>query len=85
MRATGLAIIGESAKGLGENAKELSEFMCSLTIPLVEDEDDSVRNNAVFALGEVAYHGKESVYKLVLYLVNIIIFINIVIIIKIEV
>jgi len=39
--------------------------MFSLVIPLVEDEDDTVRNNAVFALGEIAFYGKESVYKLV--------------------
>lgn len=39
--------------------------MFSLVIPLVEDEDDSVRNNSVFALGEIAFYGKESVYKLV--------------------
>lgn len=66
LRATGLAIIGESVKGLGENANELSELMFSLVIPLIEDEDDSVRNNAVFALGEIAFYGKASVYKLVL-------------------
>lgn len=39
--------------------------MFSLTIPLVEDEDDSVRNNSVFALGEIVFYGKESMYKLV--------------------
>lgn len=39
--------------------------MFSLAIPLVEDEDDSVRNNSVFALGEIAFYGKESMYKLV--------------------
>ncbi|VVC26841.1 Armadillo-type fold,Armadillo-like helical,Importin-beta, N-terminal domain [Cinara cedri] len=63
LRSTGLAIIGESAKGLGTNASGLSEFMFSLIIPLVEDEDDCVRNNAVFALGEIAFYGKESMYK----------------------
>lgn len=63
LRATGLAIIGESVKGLGENASNLCELMFSLVIPLVEDEDDSVRNNSVFALGEIAFYGKESVYK----------------------
>lgn len=65
LRGTGLAIIGESAKGLGENASELSELMFSLVMPLIEDEDDSVRNNCVFALGEIAFYGKESIYKLV--------------------
>jgi len=50
---------------LGENASGLCEVMFSLVIPLVEDEDDTVRNNAVFALGEIAFYGKESVYKLV--------------------
>lgn len=39
--------------------------MFPLVIPLVEDEDDTVRNNAVFALGEIVFYGKESVYKLV--------------------
>jgi len=39
--------------------------MFSLVLPLAEDEDDTVRNNAVFALGELAFYGKESVYKLV--------------------
>lgn len=63
LRATGLAIIGESAKGLGENASELSGLMFSLVVPLVEDEDDSVRNNSVFALGEIAFYGKEAVYE----------------------
>lgn len=63
LRAAGLAITGESAKGLGENVSGLSEVMFSLVIPLVEDEDDTVRNNAVFALGEIAFYGKESVYK----------------------
>ncbi|XP_015365619.1 PREDICTED: importin-4-like [Diuraphis noxia] len=63
LRAAGLAITGESAKGLGENASGLCEVMFSLVIPLVEDEDDTVRNNAVFALGEIAFYGKESVYK----------------------
>jgi len=65
LRAAGLAITGESAKGLGENASGLCEVMFSLVFPLVEDEDDTVRNNAVFALGEIAFYGKESVYKLV--------------------
>ncbi|XP_022173439.1 importin-4-like [Myzus persicae] len=63
LRAAGLAITGESVKGLGENAGGLCEVMFSLVIPLVEDEDDTVRNNAVFALGEIAFYGKESVYK----------------------
>lgn len=63
LRAAGLAITGESAKGLGENASGLCEVMFSLVLPLVEDEDDTVRNNAVFALGEIAFYGKESVYK----------------------
>jgi len=63
LRATGLAIIGESAKGLGGNASELSELMFSLVIPLVDDEDDSVRNNAIFSLGEIVFYCKESVYK----------------------
>lgn len=65
LRATGLAIIGESIKGLGENAGNLCELMFSLVIPLAEDEDDSVRNNSVFALGEIAFYGKESVYMYV--------------------
>lgn len=65
LRSTGLAIIGESVKGLGENAGELAEVMFSLVMPLLDDEDDSVRNNAAFALGEIAFYGKESIYKLV--------------------
>lgn len=63
LRATGLAILGESAKGLGFHTTNLSELMISLVLPLVEDEDDSVRNNAVFALGEIVFYGKESIYK----------------------
>jgi len=66
LRATGLAIIGESAKGLGENSCELSDLMFSLVIPLIKDEDDSVRNNSVFALGEIVFYGKQAVHKLVL-------------------
>ncbi|KAL5244737.1 hypothetical protein ACI65C_012147 [Semiaphis heraclei] len=71
LRAAGLAITGESAKGLGENASGLCEVMFSLVIPLVEDEDDTVRNNAVFALGEIAFYGKESVYKYYPTILNI--------------
>lgn len=37
--------------------------MFSLVIPLTGDEDDSVRNNAIFALGEIAFYGKTSIYK----------------------
>lgn len=78
LRATGLAIIGESAKGLGENVpSELSEIMFSLIISLVEDEDDSVRNNAVFALGEFVFYGKQSTYKLVFKFRYILLFLNI--------
>jgi len=69
LRATGLAIIGESAKGLGENNNELPELMFSLVIPLTDDEDDSVRNNSVFALGEIVFYGKQSIYKLALELI----------------
>lgn len=76
LRATGLAIIGESAKGLGENATDLTEIMFSLIIPLVDDEDDSVRNNAVFALGELVFYGKQSTYKLVFKLSYIFIILN---------
>lgn len=63
LKATGLAIIGESAKGLGENTSELADVMFSLVTPLIKDPDDSVRNNAVFALGEIAFYGKESIHK----------------------
>ncbi|XP_050539704.1 importin-4-like [Daktulosphaira vitifoliae] len=63
LRATGLAIIGESVKGLGDNAGEISELMLPLVLQLIEDQDDSVRNNAVFALGEITFYGKEAIYK----------------------
>lgn len=79
-----MAIIGESAKGLGENASKLSELMFSLAIPLVEDEDDSVRNNSVFALGEIVFHGKESMYKLVYKLIFFMVLFYIVFLYKIE-
>lgn len=67
MRATGLAIIGEAAKGLGDSARDLSEVMFSLSLPLMEDEDDSVRNNAAFAIGEIVLYCKDSVFKLVFF------------------
>ncbi|XP_050419977.1 importin-4-like [Adelges cooleyi] len=63
LRASGLATIGESVKGLGENAGEISELMLPLVLPLIETNDDSVRNNAVFALGEIAFYGKGAIYK----------------------
>lgn len=66
-----MAIIGGSAKGLGEKNNELSELMFSLVIPLIEDEDDSVRNNAIFAIGEIVFYGKESVYKFVFLVIYV--------------
>lgn len=45
--------------------------MLSLVTPLIKDPDDSVRNNAVFALGEIAFYGKESIYKLVFKFVGL--------------
>jgi hypothetical protein len=40
----------------------LLNLLLPLLLKLSADKDEDVRNNAVFALGELARHGKEAVY-----------------------
>lgn len=66
LRIIGLTIIRESARGIGENNYELPEIMFSLVIPLVADENYTVRHDSVFTLGNIVFYGKQSVYKLII-------------------
>jgi len=50
--------------------------MFTLVIPLAEDEDDTVRNNAIFALGEIAFYGKETLYTSVFKFSNVLFIFN---------
>ncbi|XP_075230407.1 importin-4-like [Lycorma delicatula] len=63
-RSFGVGMIAECMEPLGERVTlfvaELFPFLISLT----RDKNDDVRNNSIFALGEMALHGKNAVFEL---------------------
>lgn len=55
-------MIAECMAGLGLGLDMFVQQLLPLLITLSRDESDEVRNNAIYAIGELAYHGKNTVF-----------------------
>lgn len=59
-----VGVISECFAGLGEYSSQYFENLLPLLIDLLNDQsDDEVRNNAVYAIGEMCMHSGQISYK----------------------
>ncbi|KAJ1525478.1 hypothetical protein ONE63_010288 [Megalurothrips usitatus] len=61
-RSFGVGIIAECMEGLGPCSGQFVQELLPPILQLAQDEHEEVRNNAVYALGELALHAKEASY-----------------------
>lgn len=63
-RSFGVGMIAECMEPLGEQVTVFLSQLFPYLIALTRDKNDDVRNNSIFALGEMALHGKSCVFEL---------------------
>lgn len=61
-RSFGVGMIAECMSYAGSNLQTFSTQLVDLLTSLATDNNKEVRNNAVFALGEFVYHGRDIVF-----------------------
>lgn len=63
-RAMAVGVISECFSPLGEYSSQYFDSVLPLLIELLNDEsDDEVRNNSVYAIGELVVHTGQTSYK----------------------
>lgn len=58
-----MGTLAECMKGLDIHVGKFVPQLLGVLLPGCRDEADEVRNNSIFALGEMALHGKEHVFQ----------------------
>lgn len=61
-RSFGVGMIAECMAGVGLCLDMFVQQLLPLLITLSRDESDEVRNNSIYAIGELAYHGKNAIF-----------------------
>ncbi|KAG8249104.1 Importin 4 [Homalodisca vitripennis] len=61
-RSFGVGMIAECMACAGPCLPAYAQQLLSLLITLARDQNDEVRNNAIFALGELVYHGRDCIF-----------------------
>ncbi|KAF6208061.1 hypothetical protein GE061_016511 [Apolygus lucorum] len=61
-KANTIGVIAESMPGLGVHVPKFIDKLFPYLLNESRNEDPDVRNNALFCIGEMAYHGKESMF-----------------------
>ncbi|BES88218.1 IBN_N [Nesidiocoris tenuis] len=59
-KATMLGVIAESISGLGPNVQQFIPKLFPYLLKETGNEDPDIRNNALYCIGEMAYHSKEA-------------------------
>lgn len=57
-----LGTFAESFVGLQEKVTKFLPSLLHLLVQYTSDKSDEARNNAIFGIGEMALHGKSSIY-----------------------
>jgi hypothetical protein len=61
-RSFAIGTLSESLEPLGPNTGQFVPLLLPLFLELSRDESDEVRNNAIYGIGELAFHGKEALF-----------------------
>lgn len=61
-RSFGVGMVAECMSVAGPCLQVYADQLLSFLESLCKDQNDEVRNNAIFALGELVYHGGECIY-----------------------
>lgn len=62
-RSFAVAILADSLEPLGPHVALFAEELLQIFLRMARVNDDEIRNNAVYGIGELARHGKEAVFQ----------------------